>query len=400
MKPSVSENHSLEAMESPSFLQDGDEGETVRKFNPQVYWYLSFRCNLSCTHCWVKSSPAVDHLSDLSTKQALAVVDKLAEFGSCRCVLSGGEVLLRKDSLLILKALGERGISVGMETNGLLVNSAFIELAAQLQGQRLLNITLSLDGGTAQAHEAMRGPRSFDRTVKKMEQMRDAGLLFSVQSVLHRNNYGTLPELFQLARSLAPSLINLQLAFLNPVGRGKEMIEDNSIRTEDFRRIYSLCWQEMQGETAFRLVLKSPPATVAPAFLPTLLKHPRVRLNTSCPFPLLGILPNGDVTICAMAKDDPQLNFGNIANLSLRTIWQGAGLDRLREHYQAAEQLAGICGDCTWSSACKGACRVHAYEEGGHFDAAHPLCMDMAERGDFPSLYRKSHLQKLKAGAV
>src|SRR5690242_19149133 len=38
--------------------------EREREFHPDVYWYLTFRCNLACTHCSVLSSPHVDITND------------------------------------------------------------------------------------------------------------------------------------------------------------------------------------------------------------------------------------------------------------------------------------------------------------------------------------------------
>lgn len=105
--------------------------EEERKFRPDIYWYLSFRCNLACAHCSVQSSPSVDTSDDLSTAECLRVVEQMAELNVHTALLSGGEVPIRPDAVTIMRALAGHRIRVGLETNGLRFDSPFIELAAR-----------------------------------------------------------------------------------------------------------------------------------------------------------------------------------------------------------------------------------------------------------------------------
>src|SRR5437762_781615 len=83
--------------------------EELRAFRPVIYWYLTFRCNLACTHCWVNSSPAVDTSGDLSTSQAMQVIEQMVDLRVSRVAMSGGEVLVRRDALEIIRATADRG---------------------------------------------------------------------------------------------------------------------------------------------------------------------------------------------------------------------------------------------------------------------------------------------------
>ncbi len=363
--------------------------EEERRFRPHIYWYLSFRCNLACTHCSVFSSPWVDTSADLSTAECLRVVDQMADLGVGFAILTGGEALLRPDALTILAALAERKIPVGLETNGLRFDNAFIELARELQQRQLLQITVSLDGGTAETHERLRGPNSFARTLRGLQRIAAQGVEFHLQCVLNKASLETIPQLYGLGRELHPQLSMVQFAFLNPVGRGTELSRELGLDAADVRRIFQLI---AQHKTDFRgtTLVKGPPAMIPPEHLGLVFQSAEIKKSVSCQFPLLGVLPNGDVTVCAVSRENADLHFGNVRDISLREVWQKTRMDMLRSQYVGAAHLTGICGDCVWKFKCKGGCRAWAYEDGGSFDAPLPICKQMESAGEFPRVYRIS----------
>lgn len=374
--------------------------EEQRTFRPHIYWYLTFCCNLACQHCAVASSPWVSTSEDLATAECLEVVDQMAELGVGAAILTGGEALLRRDAVTIIRALAARGIQVGLESNGLRFDRPFLELARELQHRRmgrrpgrLLQITVSLDGGTAETHERLRGPRTFARTVSGLRRLKEHGISFQVQCVLNRDSAATIPELYELAAELYPELRLLQFAFLNPVGRGVELVERLGLRPPDFHRIFELIRRHKETFPHPTLI-KGPPALVPPRYLAMVYKDPGISKSVSCQFPLLGVLPNGDVTVCAVSRESSDLYFGNIRNVRLAEIWQKTRMSSLRCRYKSAEHLRGICGDCIWKSSCKGGCRAWAYQDGGDFDAPLPICRALDERGEFPRIYRLSSHQE------
>lgn len=365
------------------------EIERLRKLRPSIYWYLTFRCNLACAHCWVRASPQVDTAADLTTAEAMRVIEQMVELGVQGCSLSGGEILTRRDALEIVQALAENGIQVATETNGLGITTAFLELAGKLQRRDRLRIGISLDGGTAEAHERLRGPRTFAPTLRNLHRLKQAGVRFGLQCTLNRTNVETIPALYDLAADLYPALRSLGFCLLNPLGRGDDLARELGVGFRDLDRILTLI-QEHKHRFPGVTVIKAPPAAIPPAHLAMAINDSLVSTLVSCQFPLLGILPNGDVTICALSRDDADLCFGNVRTSSLRQIWADARMDSLRERYLAAESLAGVCGDCIWKYSCRGGCRAWAFEEGRSFDAAYPLCAALAAAGEFPDAYRIS----------
>lgn len=370
------------------------EAEETRKFRPDIYWYLSFRCNLACEHCSVFSSPFVDTSQDLDTESALNVVDQMVELNVRTAILSGGEVLFRPDALEIMQACFDRGLRVSLETNGLLISDDLIAFAKAAQEKRLFNMCVSVDGGTPETHDAMRGPNTFKTILANLKKLHDGGIRFDIQCILNKANMATIPDFYRWGRDLQPGLRNILFGFLNPVGRGSELIKKVGLGYEDMIEIMKLVRSAREGFPG-QTVVKAAPAAIPPQFVGMVYNSPNTAGCMTCQFPLLGVLPNGDVTICAVSRDNEELCFGNVRNRRLKDIWLETRMDMLRSRYVEAEHLQGICGDCVWQSSCKGSCRAWAYEHGSSFDAPFPLCEAMVEAGSFPNAYRISKQRDL-----
>lgn len=377
---------------------DYEREEAERQFHPDVYWYLSFRCNLACRHCSVFSSPDVDTSDDLTTEGAMLVIEQMVELGVGTALVSGGEALYRPDAMDILRAATGSGVKVGLETNGLIITDEFIEFARDAQARKMFGVAVSLDGGTPETHDRVRGHGTFKRTLHNLHRLKEGGVKFSIQCILNNDNYASIPQYIELSKALMPELVDTQLGILNAVGRGDEFIQEVGLAAEDIPRIFALIEREKKDFSG-SIVVKVPPAVVPPRFLGFMYRTENVSGCTTCQFPLLGVLPNGDVTICAVSRDNEQVCFGNVRTHRLKDIWVQTRMDALRTHYVAADHLAGICGDCVFQKSCKGSCRAWAYEQGGSFDSPFPICASLERAGQFPRAYRLSEQQKALNGA-
>ncbi|MEE8412829.1 MAG: radical SAM protein, partial [Acidobacteriota bacterium] len=76
-----------------------------------VSWNLTYRCNLACEHCYLDAggSPLVESeafadRSELNTEQCKKIIDDIAAFApEALTILTGGEPLLRRDILAIIR---------------------------------------------------------------------------------------------------------------------------------------------------------------------------------------------------------------------------------------------------------------------------------------------------------
>ena len=97
---------------------------------------LTKRCNYRCVHCdvWDQSLP------EMEAGDALRLLQDMARAGVRVLSLTGGEVLMRPDLGVLVRAATAAGMSVGVNTNGALVGERIDDLA----GISLLMV--SLDG--------------------------------------------------------------------------------------------------------------------------------------------------------------------------------------------------------------------------------------------------------------
>src|SRR3972149_5781126 len=78
---------------------------------PVVVWTSTRTCNLHCAHCYTDSFDREDP-DQLTTDEALAMVDNLAASAPPVLLTPGGEPLRRPDLLTVARRANERGMRV------------------------------------------------------------------------------------------------------------------------------------------------------------------------------------------------------------------------------------------------------------------------------------------------
>lgn len=133
-----------------------------------VVWELTLACDQPCTHCG--SRAGVARPNELTTAQALAVVDELAAMKTFEVALIGGEAYLHPGFLELIRALREKGIRPTMTTGG---RSITPELAANMHQAGLHSVSVSLDGLEV-THDLMRASKgSFAAATAALKAFRD-----------------------------------------------------------------------------------------------------------------------------------------------------------------------------------------------------------------------------------
>lgn len=88
----------------------------------QAYIHVTDRCNMDCIGCYSKSEMR-NRIPDLSYEQIEAILNELRVYGVNRIIISGGEPMLRKDIVHILKYGKNCGFEIIMITNGSIIVS-------------------------------------------------------------------------------------------------------------------------------------------------------------------------------------------------------------------------------------------------------------------------------------
>ena len=197
------------------------------EFEPYVVsWNLTYRCNLACEHCYLDAggTPLVDtenftDWSELGTDECFRVIDEIAAFApECLTILTGGEPLLRRDILEIVRRAAERELWVVVGTNGVRITE---NVARRLAEAGARGLSLSLDALDPDRHDRFRRVRgAWENTVEGAEILNRTGLPFIVQTTAGSHNLGELDAIADFAHDrLAAKVWNLY--FLVPTGRGQ-----------------------------------------------------------------------------------------------------------------------------------------------------------------------------------
>lgn len=339
-----------------------------------VSWNLTYRCNLACDHCYLDAggtpavaSDAFADRSELSTEECFRVVDQLVSFApECLTILTGGEPLLRRDILEIVRYAASRGLWVVVGTNGVKITSTLARLLAK-EGVR--GLSLSLDALDADRHDRFRRVRgAWANTVEGAGILDEAGLPFIVQTTVGSHNLEEIEAIAEFAHERLRARV-WNLYFLVPTGRG-QFVSD--ISPAEYDRVLDSLSRIQRAYRGKMLVN----AKCAPHFVKTALasddEGAYLRSYSGgaggCPAGThyLGIRPNGDLTPCPYLP----LFAGNLRDERLADLWRSSDLFvKVRER----SSLGGRCGACELQARC-GGCRARAYGATGDLMAEDPLC--------------------------
>lgn len=191
----------------------------------RIYWEVTRSCDLACRHCRADAMPDADP-DELDAAEGRRLLDAIASFGPPlpKVVFTGGDPLKRGDLFDLIRyarSLG-LGVSVAPSATPLLTADAI----RRLKAEGVEAISLSLDGATAERHDAIRGiPGTFERTLEAARTARDVGLPYQVNTLVSAETVDDMPAIQGLATELGAA--RWSLFFLVSVGRG-EVLESLS----------------------------------------------------------------------------------------------------------------------------------------------------------------------------
>jgi radical SAM protein len=205
--------------------------------SPLMFYYeVTLACDLVCKHCRASAQPA-PHADELSTGQAMALLDQVAEFPRRpMLVFTGGDPLKRPDLLELIRHASAAGLHVALTPSA--TPLATFEALARAREAGVRGLGISLDGAEAATHDAFRGwEGSFRRTMEMLENARRLELPVQVNTTVTRRNAHQIDAMADLLAAQAIAMWSV--FFLVPVGRG---VEEERIAPEEYERIFARLW--------------------------------------------------------------------------------------------------------------------------------------------------------------
>lgn len=326
-----------------------------------VTWEVSQACDLACDHCRAAANPERDS-GELTTEEGIALFEQVAGFPTQPfMVLSGGDPLKRPDIFELLAGAVEAGLtpSITPATTPRLDRET-IERFADIGVGRM---ALSLDGATAERHDAFRGePGTFETAIRAAEHARDLGVAIQFNTTVTAATVDQLPAIADLVEQFEAAM--WEVFFLVPVGRGEDLAQLDPERAKEV-----MAWLYRRGrEAPFRIITVEAPfyRRVARDSLSQGEGHGGPVGTTGAGNGFVFVSHTGDVYPSGFMP----LTAGNVRETPLPDIYQDSPvLRQLRDR----GSFHGHCGDCPMTETCGGS-RSRAYAATGDPLGSDPLC--------------------------
>ncbi|MBU7016429.1 MAG: radical SAM protein [Theionarchaea archaeon] len=291
-----------------------------------VFWEVTYACNQDCPHCTSKARTFDPR--ELTQEEIDEAIDQLIELEVGLISITGGEPLLKKDTVLqIAQRTSEHGIELELLTNGMFITP---EAAEVIYCAGIRDAQVSLDCAQPDVHDRQRGfEGAWKETVEGIHNLRKAGIHVMASAVM---NSETLEYFDETKRFLQTIADTFKIEAVKPAGQ-----ELNNMLSPDLYYKLLELRNMREGQLSEFIFFKE-----------------RCSIGTT---PV--ITPTGDVYPCIFTKYE-ELRLGNVRKTSLGDIYEYS--DTLSELLECTVDKIKSCRDCWNRYYCGGGCRGCAFE--------------------------------------
>jgi Fe-coproporphyrin III synthase len=345
---------------------------------PVVIWNLTRRCNLQCRHCYTSSADK-PFPGELSTEQAMDVLDDLAGLKLPALILSGGEPLIRKDFFEIAERARKSCRYLALSTNG----TALVgEVADRIAEIGFNYVGISLDGIGRTNDWFRRKDGAYDEALAGIRACIARGVKVGLRFTITRDTGEELPRMLELCD--AEGIDKFYLSHLVYAGRGDKHRGEDTDRRRSREAIALLV------ERAHRTALTGEGPEIVTgnndADAVWFLRWAEARFPAERVASLRAALETwgGNSAGMGVANIDPMgrvhpdtywsdYTIGNVKSVPFSALWSGDD-PMLASLRQRPRPLKGRCGACAYKAVCGGNTRIRALQLTGDPWAEDPAC--------------------------
>ena len=352
---------------------------TTAGHGPVVVWNMTRTCNLRCRHCYMDADEKA-HTGELTTAEAKAFIDDLAEFRSPALLFSGGEPLVRPDFFELAAYARDRGVRPTLSTNGTLITR---DAAKKIKEVGVTYVGISLDG-LADVNDDFRGRKgAYAAAMRGIQNCVAVGQRVGLRFTINAHNVRELDLIFDFIE--AEHIDRACFYHLVYSGRGEAMAEEDVTPA--------------QSRAALATILRRTRDFAARG-----LKKEILTVDNHCDGVYLYLtakaegneplarriweflaMNGGNRSGIAFGEVDPEGNvhpdqftqhhtFGNVRERKFSEIWQDTTHPILAGLKDRKPLLRGRCAACRFLNVCNGNFRTRAEARTGDFWASDPAC--------------------------
>lgn len=306
-----------------------------------VYLFVTNDCNLRCTHCYVSSGEYVPP-REMTTDEILGLVDQARDLGVGRFLVTGGEPFMVRDIWDIIRHITTESDLVIL-TNGMFFTERNLARLKESIGRGRVSFQISLDGPSAEMHNAIRGKGAFERTVEAIPRVITEGYEVAVSTAVSTYTVDRMAEMTRLVGRLGARAhhilfmqewgraIDNKPALMIPPARVSEVLRDCVAVGEEIG-------VTIDNDASLRVRIRG--------------KRGRKTDLCSCGWDTLAVFSDGQVYPCVWLAGAPGMECGSILSQPLADIWRGSPV--LEQVRNASVQTKEVCSECHLKFLCAG----------------------------------------------
>ena len=360
------------------------------RFIKQAHWAITNKCNYNCKHCFI-SAPHFNK-QDVSFDKCCKIIDELYSCGIYKLSITGGEPLMRKDFIDILRYAKEKNIIItDLYSNGSLISESFLAKIRAIDIDPIFHI--SYDGENT--HNWMRGVSCAESQVKNaIKNLKMHGFKVYVSCSIYNDNIVSLTNNIRHFSLLGVDKIDFGL--IHQIGEWKNTQCDKIAKIED---VLEHIITALPAITAMSLPIDiniagfiSINSNLSYSIPEEKMDMKREQLhNWICCETMrntLYINPEGQLAACGALTDSTIIkNFPNILYTPLKEILVEGHLfmDFIDQRLYRLEEANDECVQCDFYNICHGGCRGNANEK-GNFWGVDPIACVFFKNGYYAKI--------------
>lgn len=319
----------------------------------QIYFVITRRCNLFCSHCIRSSGPGItDYLNKDDFRLALEKIYPYAQ--NAQILISGGEPTLHKNFVEMCKIASELYPEVMVNTNGL--RPKYLIQAHEVC-QNKLKVQISIDGDE-KFHDRIRGKGTFQRSLKAVEELYRHGIDVVIASTVGEQNVSSMYALDTILSSVNYRLWTIK----KEVVYGRAAFTQSKLDTNAWNRFVKDVKINFKNQDRLSIATMFDWSNMSRVMQRNI--KPNV-MNCGTGNSKLYINPDLTVFPCGCLE---QIYLGDLSKDSVETV-----IELMQEKIQNIIDNP-ICKLCPVNAICNGGCPGSSYNYFGQFGKGDPRC--------------------------
>ncbi len=334
---------------------------------------LTHKCPLECPYCY-------NQLDFASTKESMSkddwfrVMQEAREMGAVQLGISGGEPLLHKDLVEIVKKANELKFYTNLITSGV---GADIKILQKLKDVGLKTIQLGVQSHNESTMTLITNNKNaYKEKVAFAKEAKRLGIQLIVNSCITRQNIGEIGEIIEFADSLNANY--LEVANIQYYGWALQNIDALLPTQEQLNEAKKVTDIYREKERKMKVFF------VVPDYFAT---RPKACMN-GWGSTFLTINPDGMALPCNTANTLP-LEFPNVKDFNIEQIWNES---HAFNYFRGNKWMNSTCSSCDEKEQDFGGCRCQAYALTKDMHETDPVCDKSPHHDIITNIVKKSLL--------